>query len=410
MRKILDLEFLRRLLFCSTRWKSKRLDFIRIFAFTVLRRSVTVASVAITAVTDRLRANVPSVFGLVILSLLASCVPALSGSANPTPTAVIAGEADQLPSGPEATPRPTIEPFRFILPTPGAEPVSGWRPPLYPIPWAVSPYDHFYFARPIAADNVNWPLAEYRYGGVFFAPNIVHTGVDIDAAEGAPILAAGAGTVVSAGWGLYTEVPGNESDPYGLAVVIRHDFGYKGQSLFTIYAHMSAITAVEGQQVETGDVIGLVGDTGATTGPHLHFEIRLGKNSFYNTFNPELWMAPPQGWGVLVGRFTDEKGKLLNQYSVEVRQLPSEVPLRKVLTYAEGSVNADPYYQENLVLSDLPAGIYKILMEYKDKDMQFFVEIFPGQVTYFTFTDKDGFQLTPPPVPTLDFLPGTATP
>ncbi|HQV93107.1 MAG TPA: M23 family metallopeptidase [Anaerolineales bacterium] len=377
MKKILNVGFVRRLLFRSTRWKSKRLHFI---------------------------------FGWVILSLLASCAPALSGSASPTPTAVIAGEADQLPIESEATPRPTIEPFRFILPTPGAEPVSGWRPPLYPIPWAVSSYDHFYFARPIAADNVNWPLAEYRYGGVFFAPNIVHTGVDIDAAEGAPILAAGAGTVVSAGWGLYTEVPGNESDPYGLAVVIRHDFGYKGQSLFTIYAHMSAITAVEGQQVDTGDVIGLVGDTGATTGPHLHFEIRLGKNSFYNTFNPELWMAPPQGWGVLVGRVTDEKGKLLNQYSVEARPLPSEVPLRKVLTYAEGSVNADPYYQENLVLSDLPAGIYKILMEYKDKDMQFFVEIFPGQVTYFTFTDKDGFQLTPPPVPTLNFLPTTATP
>ena len=40
--------------------------------------------------------------------------------------------------------------------------------------------------------------------------------------------------------------------------------------------------------------------------------------------------------------------------------MPSEVPLRKVLTYAEGPVNADPYYQENLVLSDLPAGLYKI--------------------------------------------------
>ena len=347
---------------------------------------------------------------IVWLIFLVGCTPSSTSGANQTPTAVIAGESlNQLSAESDAVPRPTIEPFRFVLPTPGAEPVSGWRPPLYPVPWAVSAYDHFYFARPIAADNVNWPLAEYRYGGVFFAPNIVHTGVDIDAEEGAPILAAGAGRIVSAGWGLYTEVPGNEFDPYGQAVVVKHDFGYKGQELYTIYAHMSEILAVEGQRVETGDVIGLVGDTGATTGPHLHFEVRLGGNTFYATYNPELWMAPPQGWGVLVGRITDDKGRLLNQYEVEVRPLPSEVPLRRVITYAQGAVNADPYYQENLVLSDLPAGIYKVLINYKDKDIQFFAEIFPGQVTYFTFTDEKGFEAVPPPVPTLDFLPGTAT-
>jgi murein DD-endopeptidase MepM/ murein hydrolase activator NlpD len=327
-----------------------------------------------------------------------------------TPTAVIAGEtATAPPAEIDMQIEPTIVPFRFVLPSPGAEPVSGWRPPLYPVPWAVSAYDHFYFARPIAADNVNWPLAEYRYGGVFFA-NIVHTGVDIDANKGTEILAAGPGTVISADWGLYTEAPGNIGDPYGQAVVLRHDFGYKGQSLYTVYAHMSEIIAVVGQHVETGDVLGLVGDTGATTGPHLHFEVRLGENTFYRTYNPELWMAPPQGWGILVGRLTDEHGDLLHQYPVEVRPMPSEVPLRKVLTYAMGAVNADEYYRENLVLSDLPAGLYKIVFEYKEKNRQFWVDIYPGQVTYFTFTDKNGFQAAAPPVPTLDFLPKTATP
>jgi murein DD-endopeptidase MepM/ murein hydrolase activator NlpD len=347
---------------------------------------------------------------ILILAVLlaASCAPSPTLETGATPTAVIAGATATQPAA-EVQLKPTIAPFRFFLPTPGAEPVSGWRPPLYPVPWAVSSYDHFYFARPIAADNVNWPLAEYRYGGVFFAPNIVHTGVDIDADEGTQILAAGPGTVVSADWGLYTEAPGNITDPYGQAVVVRHDFGYKDQALFTVYAHMSTIIAVVGQHVETGDVLGLVGDTGATTGPHLHFEVRLGANTFYNTSNPELWMAPPQGWGVLVGRLTDEEGKLLHQFLVEVRPMPSEVPLRKVLTYAEGPVNGDEYYQENLALSDLPAGLYKIAFKYKDKDLQFWADIYPGQVTYFTFTDEDGFQVIPPPVPTLDFLPGTAT-
>ena len=350
----------------------------------------------------------------VVALLIASCTPSSLPSptmeAGSTPTAVIAGSTPTQPvEAAQSQLRPTVAPFKFALPTPGAEPVSGWRPPLYPVPWAVSPYDHFYFARPIAADNVNWPLAEYRYGGVFFAPNVVHTGVDIDAEEDTPILAAGPGTVVSADWGLFTEVPGNITDPYGQAVVIRHDFGYKDQQLYTIYAHMSKIIAVVGQHVETGDVLGLVGDTGATTGPHLHFEVRVGGNTFYNTSNPELWMAPPQGWGVLVGRLTDEDGKLLYQFLVEVRPMPAEAPLRKVLTYAEGPVNSDDYYQENLVLSDLPAGLYKIAFEYKDKKLQFWADIYPGQITYFTFTDEDGFQVIPPPVPTLDFLPGTAT-
>jgi len=351
--------------------------------------------------------------GIVVFSIvITSCTSATATvtETGPSPTPVIAGEAAIQPPVPtEVLPKPTIAPFRFFLPTPGAEPVLGWRPPLYPVPWAVSAYDHFYFARPIAADNVNWPLAEYRYGGVFFAPNIVHTGVDIDAEEGTPILAAGSGTVVSADWGLFSQVPGNISDPYGQAVVVKHDFGYKDQSLFTVYAHMSKIMAVVGQHVETGDVLGLVGDTGVTTGPHLHFEVRLGGNTFYNTANPELWMAPPQGWGILVGRMTDEDGELLNLFPVEVRPMPSEVPLRKVFTYAKGAANSDAYYQENLVLSDLPAGLYKIAFEYLDKNLQFWVDIYPGQITYFTFTDEDGFQVVPPPMPTMDFLPGTAT-
>src|SRR5688572_8210433 len=349
---------------------------------------------------------------VIIFLILTACAPSVAVTdTGPTPTAVIAGEPVTQPTVQiDALPKPTIAPFRFFLPTPGAEPVSGWRPPLYPVPWAVSAYDHFYFARPIAADNVNWPLAEYRYGGTFFAPNIVHTGVDIDAEEGAPILATGPGTVVSADWGLFSEIPGNVTDPYGMAVVLRHDFGYKGQTLYTVYAHMSEIKAVVGQHVETGDVLGLVGDTGITTGPHLHFEVRMGDNTFFKTYNPELWMAPPQGWGILVGRLRDDRGNWLYQLPVDVRPMPSEVPLRKVITYAEGAVNADPYYQENLVLSDLPAGLYKIAFEYEERRVQFWVDIYPGQITYFTYNTEDGFELLSPAVPTLDFLPGTATP
>lgn len=348
-------------------------------------------------------------FSILFIFIITSCSSSVGGV---TPTAVIVEVVNQPQVESEAGVTPSPVPFQFSLPTPGAEPISGWRPPLYPIPWAVSSYDHFYFARPIAADNINWPLADYRYGGVFFGPSIVHTGVDIPAPQGTPIMAAGPGKVVWAGWGLFTETPTNQDDPYGLAVAIRQDFGYKDQQLYTIYAHMSEVIAVRGQQVETGDVIGLVGSTGATTGPHVHFEVRYPSNSFFYTYNPELWIAPPQGWGVLAGRVMDEKGKSLNRVEVTLR---SEETRKTYLvkTYGNGgAINPDSYYNENLVLGDLPAGIYKVTLKYEDKDQQTWIEIFPGQVSYFTFEGKNGFNTTRPPAATLEFLPETlpATP
>ena len=107
---------------------------------------------------------------------------------------------------------------------------------------------------------VNWPAADYRYGGVFFGRNIVHTGVDIPTPEGTPIMAAGPGTIVWTGWGLFSETPGNQDDPYGLAVAIRHDFGYNDQQLYTIYAHMSMMNVIMGQHVKR-EVIWFVGST-----------------------------------------------------------------------------------------------------------------------------------------------------
>jgi len=338
------------------------------------------------------------------LLLLVSCA-ATPNEATPTPVVAGLGEQFQVEAGEESQPE-AEEAFKLSLPTPGAEPISGWRPPLYPIPWAMSPYDHFYFSRPINADQINWPLADYRYGGIFFA-KVVHTGVDIDAEEEAPIVAAGPGTVVWVGWGLFTETPGNMDDPYGLAVVIRHDFGYKNEKLYTVYAHMSKTLATPSQHVETGDLIGLVGATGATTGPHVHFEVRLGGNSFHDTLNPELWLAPPQGWGVLAGRVMNEKGEPMSHK--EVNLIFEETKKNyMVKSYGSGgAVNPDPYYNENLVLGDLPAGIYKILISYdpEKKPAQTWVEIFPGQVTYFTFEGEKGFSDERPPAPKLHSMP-----
>ncbi|NPV57753.1 MAG: M23 family metallopeptidase, partial [Anaerolineae bacterium] len=294
------------------------------------------------------------------------------------------------------TPEPTAAsgatrepPMRFDLPTPGPEPISLWRPPLNEVPWALGPNDHFYFARPIAADEVNWPLANYRYGGIFFGWDIIHTGVDIPAPVGTPVLAAASGKVIWAGYGLLRG-DNDINDPYGLAVVVRHDFGWQGRRLNTVYAHMDRIDVKLGQLVDTGTQLGIIGTTGATTGPHLHFEVRVQTNTFFSTRNPELWLVPPQGWGVLAGRVLNTSGSLIIRKDVQVRSL--ETGRRwVVITYGGAPANGDDYYRENVALSDLPEGWYEIVIVYDDD--RYVKEIFvpSGGIAYFSFQGKKGF-------------------
>ncbi len=87
----------------------------------------------------------------------------------------------------------------------------------------------------------------------------MHTGVDMRASYGTPIKAAAAGMVVYAGW----------RGGYGKCVIIDH-----GSGIATLYAHMSRISVRRGQVVKAGQIIGRVGSTGLSTGPHLHFEVR----------------------------------------------------------------------------------------------------------------------------------------
>ncbi len=336
----------------------------------------------------------------------------LSGESQPSPTAVLAAEilrSDNLQQLSAPLPSPVSDPLRFVFPTPGPVPVSAWRPPLYPTPWAPTEYDHFFFSRPIAADEINWPLADYRYGGVFL-PGVVHTGIDIPARLWTPILAAGPGRVTWAGYGLYRGVE-DPTDPYGMAVAIKHDFGYQGETLYTIYGHLNRVDVVVGQQVAAGEMLGLSGETGKVTGPHLHFEVRIGKNNYFVSRNPELWMAPPQGWGILAARLMNSTGELLAGQTVTVISVKSGQTWY-VNSYGQGTVNSDPYYRENLVLGDLPAGRYKLWMPYEGTTYNIEIVINPGMVSYFTFRGKNGLITDPPATPQTAFTPPveTATP
>ncbi|MBT3714879.1 MAG: M23 family metallopeptidase, partial [Anaerolineae bacterium] len=173
--------------------------------------------------------------------------------------------------------------------------------------------------------------------------------------------------------------------------------------LHTVYAHMSRIDVARGQWVEAGEQIGLVGATGHTTGAHLHFEVRAGENDFFHTYNPELWIAPPQGRGVLVGRVMGEKGSPLRHYQLRAVSFETGYT-RRVRSYGEKVVNSDTFYQENLVLSDLPAGWYELQIENEGEDFRQEIQIFPGQISYFTFQGLKGFELDLPESPGIEVL------
>lgn len=318
----------------------------------------------------------------------------LDSTATPTPFLSMEDLLEILPTE-EAQPTEISQhPMALEFPTPVPTDSVDWRPPLYEIPWAPGPNDHFYFVRPIAVNTVNWPLPDYRYGVTFFAPDIVHTGIDIAAPRGTPVLAAGSGRVVWAGTGLYFGRY-NPNDPYGQSVVIEHDFGFDGNQLFTVYAHMDSITVTLGDSVNTHDPIGEVGDTGFTTGPHLHFEVRTGANNFFQTRNPELWIAPPQGWGILVGRVLNDLGGPIEKLDLRVYSIDTARVWHN-FTYTMLGIRSDDFYGENFVLSDLPAGDYEVSFTINEANYKQIITINPGVVSFFQFKPKDGFSFTPP--------------
>lgn len=86
-----------------------------------------------------------------------------------------------------------------------------------------------------------------------------HGGIDLGAPAGTPVAATGTGVVSFAGF----------AGSYGLLVVVNH-----GNGLQTRYAHLSQLTVSRGQSINRGDIVGRVGSTGRSTGPHLHYEVR----------------------------------------------------------------------------------------------------------------------------------------
>ena len=118
----------------------------------------------------------------------------------------------------------------------------------------------------------------YRIDPVYKTVKL-HAGLDFAAPQGTPIYATANGTI---------SVSGNKGNGYGNHVVINHGYGYE-----TLYGHMVKVKLSPGQKVSRGEVIGWVGSTGKSTGPHCHYEVHKNGNKidpvyfFYNDLSPE---------------------------------------------------------------------------------------------------------------------------
>ena len=362
---------------------------------------------------------------------------------TPLPTIVIPTERFVPPTLPPETPgtqglRPqdlagedlfTLEPFSIaasptpIPPTPtipagdddadvevqvaALRPTQEWQPPPLEPPLSMDPLgrDHYIFARPVESNANGYGLFYYPYGSngtQSLSISNVHHGIDFSNPVGTPIRSVGPGVVVFASSPEEPVYPGSAS--YGQVVIIEHDYAWEDSILWTLYAHLDQPLVRKGDRVEMGQVIALSGNSGKSSGPHLHFEVRMGSEApltYGDTYNPGLWVVPYVGHGTVAGRFTDLRGDFVDDVNVTARNTVNGLYYTTSTYTFSGTinqVNSDPRWQENFVIGDIPAGRYVVVVEYNGRRISEIVEVFEGMTTFVELEPVE--PATPQPIPT----------
>lgn len=272
---------------------------------------------------------------------------------------------------------PEVESPLIAQEEPTATSAPTFTPPKEP---QDSPWDHFWLRRPVPEGSAVWTDKAYPYGSDRGGTLRTHHGVEFNVPHGTEVLAAADGTVVAAGddsGGQYGPV----NDFYGNIVVIEHDFGLDNQPVFSIYGHLSQILVNPGQRIFAQDVIALSGASGVADGPHLHFEVRVGENSYDATYNPLLWLYPFPERGVVAGRITNGSQDMFG-VPVKLRRIDAPSAYAATTTYADDSVNPDPKWQENFVFDDVVAGYYELEVGSSEEKMTAEFWVYPTQTTF----------------------------
>jgi len=309
---------------------------------------------------------------------LASCAPA-PNPIPPTATIVL----------PQASPT-----FHTLTATIIPEPIpqaTATSVPVIPCDPKLEDYcitdGHFILQRPIKAPANTSVDQSYPYASTARSTREPHHGVEFLNKFGTPVHAAADGVVVFAGEdkeAVYTPW----IDFYGKVIVIEH-----ADDLFTLYAHLSEINVQAGKDVQVGEEIGEVGQSGVATGSHLHFEVRRGDvEDYFSTENPELWLSPNQDenglpFGALMISVVDQDAYLLFS-EITVQYYPDRSQPNVRAYYIETYSNDMAIGNENAALSDLSAGSYRIAFTINGQLYERWVEVESGKLTEVVFLVK----------------------
>jgi murein DD-endopeptidase MepM/ murein hydrolase activator NlpD len=249
---------------------------------------------------------------------------------------------------------------------------------------APAPPPHPFFGRPVGPADQPFIDQTARYGDA-------ESGALFDELEGTPVLAVGSGVVVHAG----------PAEQGGLVVAIRHDTSVtvdgRRMVLFSTYAHNARILVSLGQRVARGQPIARVGDTGHATHVQAALEVHVApsddpkavlETSRFPAFavNPELWIDPLPGTGIVAGAVLDAGGRPVAGARIYglVKPEPQEAPFSYAQTYGERA-HADPLLHEDFAVSDVPAGEYDLGVTIGGARVIRHIRVEAGKLTWVEF-------------------------
>jgi hypothetical protein len=258
--------------------------------------------------------------------------------------------------------------------------------------------EHFWFSRPLRPPLSGWGSYYYPYGTNADGQYFWHFGIDIQAGQSTPVIAVGDGTVIHAELDRET-VLGPWPDFYGQAVVIEHVERWNDLPVYTLYGHVSQALVRSGQKVKQGEVIARVGQLGVALGPHLHLEVRIGSNTYYHTRNPDLWVKPDQGYGVIAGRIIDHQDYLVPQQLVTLHYLENPGAFwRQTFSYPDNVVNSDDELFETFSFGDVPAGDYLVKTFFDGKQLTLPVKVKDQEVSFVQLKQQEPPLAAPSPI------------
>jgi len=258
---------------------------------------------------------------------------------------------------------------------------------------------HFWLTKPFSGGGrlliTEWFPYGYDAGGRY----LLHNGIDMAEPQGTPILAVSDGTVIVAGDD-YTALYGWRCDWYGHLVVIELEDQWQSEPVYVLYGHVQNIGVEVGQKVSRGDIVAEVGVGGAATLPHLHFEVRVGENTFAGTRNPLLWIEPPPTRGLIVGRLVDPEGRPWQGVTVQAIGKSDNTSDHTTWTYLGDPkllVNPDEAWAENFIFGEMEPGHYDLFVSIQGVVYSIEAEVESGGATSIEIVTEPYNTPTPNP-------------